>query len=97
MHGNQGFSAWAILRQVWRAIDFLSVLFDVKCKKVRLEHGDALCSDDKGYQRFRKIINILSLKIFARATIKKRQQIAQDLRQKKAKLIMPKISANHGC
>ena len=52
-------------------------------KKVRLEHGDALCSDDKGYQRFRKIIqHPISKKILLALPIKKRQQIAQDLRQK---------------
>ena len=52
-------------------------------RKVRLEHGDALCTDDKGYQRFRKIIqHPITKKILLALPIKKRQQIAQDLRQK---------------
>ncbi|MFO1365430.1 MAG: hypothetical protein U1E98_03670 [Moraxella osloensis] len=37
-------------------------------KKFASEHGDALCSDDKGYQRFRKIIqHPITKKIFTRA------------------------------
>lgn len=50
---------------------------------VRLEHGDALCTDDKAYQRFRKIIqHPVTKKLLLALPSKKRQQIAQDLRQK---------------
>ena len=50
---------------------------------IRLEHGDALCTDDKAYQRFRKFIqHPITKRILLALPIKKRQQIAQDLRQK---------------
>lgn len=52
-------------------------------QKIRLAHGDALCTDDKKYQKFRKIIqHPIIKKILLTLPIKKRQQIAQDLRQK---------------
>ncbi|MFW2178335.1 MULTISPECIES: UDP-2,3-diacylglucosamine diphosphatase [unclassified Moraxella] len=50
---------------------------------IRLEHGDSLCIDDKKYQRFRKIIrNPLIQKLLLALPIKKREQIAHNLRQK---------------
>ena len=52
-------------------------------KKIRLEHGDALCTDDKAYQHFRNIIqHPITKRVLLALPIKKRQQIAQDLRQK---------------
>ena len=52
-------------------------------QKVRLEHGDALCTDDKQYQRFRRIIqNPFTKRLLLALPIKKREQIAHDLRQK---------------
>lgn len=52
-------------------------------QKIRLEHGDALCTDDKKYQIFRKIIqNPITKKILLALPIKKREKIAKDLRQK---------------
>lgn len=57
--------------------------FQFQYQNIRLEHGDLLCSDDKQYQRFRKIIqNPITKKILLSLPIKKRQQIAQNLRQK---------------
>lgn len=58
-------------------------LWESNQQKIRLEHGDKLCTDDKKYQRFRKIIqNPLTKKVLITLPIKKREQIAQNLRQK---------------
>lgn len=58
-------------------------LWEFNQQKIRLEHGDKLCTDDKKYQRFRKIIqNPLTKKVLITLPIKKREQIAQNLRQK---------------
>lgn len=58
-------------------------LWESNQQKIRLEHGDKLCTDDKKYQHFRKIIqNPLTKKILITLPIKKREQIAQNLRQK---------------
>lgn len=52
-------------------------------KTIRLEHGDALCTDDKRYQRFRRVIqHPLTKKCLLALPITKREQIAQNLRQK---------------
>lgn len=57
--------------------------FRLDNKTIRLEHGDALCTDDKKYQRFRKIIqNPLTKRLLLTLPIKKREQIAHNLRQK---------------
>lgn len=48
----------------------------------RLEHGDALCTDDKAYQRYRKIIrNRFVLWLLLKQPLKKRQQLAQKIKQ----------------
>lgn len=50
---------------------------------IRLEHGDALCTDDKAYQRFRKVIqHPLTKKLLLALPMKKREQIADNLRKK---------------
>lgn len=57
--------------------------FTLNGKKIRLEHGDVLCTDDKSYQRFRKVIRYpLTKQILLSLPIKQRQKIANDLRQK---------------
>lgn len=49
----------------------------------RLEHGDALCTDDKAYQRFRKIMrNRLVQWYLLNKSLKKRLVIAEKLRRK---------------
>lgn len=52
-------------------------------KSVRLEHGDALCTDDKSYQRFRKYAQhpIVQWWLLSKS-LAKRQQIADKLRNK---------------
>lgn len=57
--------------------------FNLKNLTIRLEHGDALCTDDKKYQRFRNVIqHPLTKKLLLTLPIKKREQIAHNLRQK---------------
>lgn len=58
-------------------------LLEFNQQKIRLEHGDKLCTDDKKYQRFRRVIqNPLTKQFLTALPIKKREQIAQNLRQK---------------
>jgi len=49
----------------------------------RIEHGDALCTDDIAYQRFKKIIrNPLLIAILKRTPLSFRQRLANGFRQK---------------
>lgn len=51
--------------------------------KVRLEHGDALCTDDKDYQKFRKRSRIKLVQWwFLRKPLHKRQRMANGIRKK---------------
>ncbi|MDO5542721.1 MAG: UDP-2,3-diacylglucosamine diphosphatase [Acinetobacter sp.] len=52
-------------------------------QQVRLEHGDALCTDDVSYQKFRKIIrNPIILGILKKTPLAFRQKLAQGFRKK---------------
>ncbi|MDO5767970.1 MAG: UDP-2,3-diacylglucosamine diphosphatase [Psychrobacter sp.] len=52
-------------------------------QRIRLEHGDALCTDDKAYQRFRRLIRNRWVKKFLLAkSLSKRRQLAEKMRQK---------------
>ena len=52
-------------------------------KYYRLEHGDALCTDDKSYQRFRKLMRHPIVQWYLlRKPLKKRRAIAEKLRLK---------------
>ena len=52
-------------------------------QRYRLEHGDALCTDDVSYQRFKRIIrNPLVLGILKRTPLSFRQKLAQGFRKK---------------
>lgn len=56
---------------------------EIDHKKFRLEHGDALCTDDIGYQRFRKIIRNPILLGFLKCTpLSFRQKLANGFRKK---------------
>lgn len=51
--------------------------------KIRLEHGDALCTDDVAYQRFRKIIrNPLLLRLLKATPLAFREKLANGFRKK---------------
>ena len=55
-------------------------------KKILLAHGDRLCTDDKKYQWFRRIVqSALIKKIFLSLPLSFRQRIAKDLRKESAK------------
>ncbi|MFM6906638.1 MAG: UDP-2,3-diacylglucosamine diphosphatase [Acinetobacter tjernbergiae] len=56
---------------------------DIDHKKFRLEHGDALCTDDIAYQRFRKVIRNPILLGFLKCTpLGFRQKLANGFRKK---------------
>lgn len=56
---------------------------DIHHKKFRLEHGDALCTDDVAYQRFRKVIrNPVLLCLIKRTPLSFRQKLANGFRKK---------------
>jgi len=58
-------------------------IFNIAGKTVCVTHGDQYCTDDKGYQIFRKIIrNKLVLTTLLLLSRKKRVQIAENLRAK---------------
>lgn len=56
---------------------------EIHHKKYRLEHGDALCTDDIAYQRFRKVIrHPILLGILKRTPLDFRQKLANGFRKK---------------
>ncbi|KGT46920.1 UDP-2,3-diacylglucosamine diphosphatase [Acinetobacter sp. HR7] len=58
-------------------------LLNIAGKKIRIEHGDALCTDDVGYQRFRKFIRqpwLISL--LRKMPLSFRARLAQGFRKK---------------
>lgn len=58
-------------------------LWEFNQQKIRLEHGDKLCTDDKRYQCFRRVIqNPLTKQFLTALPITKREKIAKNLRQK---------------
>lgn len=58
-------------------------ILEINHKRFRLEHGDALCTDDVAYQRFRKVIrNPVLLGILKRTPLNFRQKLANGFRKK---------------
>lgn len=58
-------------------------ILEINHRKFRLEHGDALCTDDVAYQRFRKVIrNPILLGILKRTPLNYRQKLANGFRKK---------------
>ena len=58
-------------------------ILEINHRKFRLEHGDALCTDDVAYQRFRKVIrNPVLLGILKRTPLNFRQKLANGFRKK---------------
>ncbi|NAR30406.1 UDP-2,3-diacylglucosamine diphosphatase [Acinetobacter haemolyticus] len=56
---------------------------EINHMKIRLEHGDALCTDDIAYQRFRKVIrNPVLLGLIKRTPLSFRQKLANSFRKK---------------
>lgn len=62
-----------------KEIDYL----EIGSLKIRLEHGDALCTDDVSYQRFKKVIrNPLLISLLRKTPLSIRQKIANGFRKK---------------
>lgn len=58
-------------------------ILEINHRKFRLEHGDALCTDDVAYQRFRKVIrNPILLGILKSTPLNFRQKLANGFRKK---------------
>ena len=58
-------------------------ILNIAHKKFKIEHGDALCTDDVSYQRFKKIIrNPIILGILKSTPLSFRQKLANGFRQK---------------
>lgn len=61
--------------------------------RIRLEHGDALCTDDVAYQRFKKIIrNPIVLKLLLNSPLAFRLKLAQGFRKKSRQSTSNKIT-----
>ena len=84
MHGNRDF----LLGQPFCNIFGGELIYEpytlaVGQQKYRLEHGDALCTDDKKYQFFRKVMrNRLTQWYLLNKSLEKRLAIADNMRQK---------------
>ncbi len=62
-------------------VDYL----EISHVKIRLEHGDLLCTDDVSYQKFRKVIrNPLILGLLKSTPLRFRQKLANGFRKKSA-------------
>ncbi|MCH1782278.1 UDP-2,3-diacylglucosamine diphosphatase [Psychrobacter glaciei] len=87
MHGNRDF----LLGQPFCNIFGGELIFEPYALKVgkqnyRLEHGDALCTDDKKYQFFRKVMrNPMTQWYLLNKPLKKRLAIADNMRKKSQK------------
>lgn len=84
MHGNRDFLLGQGFCDKFGG-KLLEQPFWIECnqQKIRLEHGDKLCTDDKRYQCFRRVIqNPLAKQFLTALPITKREKIAQNLRQK---------------
>lgn len=84
MHGNRDF----LLGQPFCSLFGGELIYEpyyltVRQQSYRLEHGDALCTDDKKYQFFRKMMrNRLTQWYLLNKSLTKRLAIADKLRQK---------------
>lgn len=82
--GNRDFALGKKFLQLFNGIllpDVYSLV--INQQKFRLEHGDALCTDDIAYQRFRKVIrNPVLLGLLKRTPLSFRQKLANGFRKK---------------
>lgn len=82
--GNRDFALGKKFLQLFNGILLPDVYsLDINQQKFRLEHGDALCTDDITYQRFRKVIrNPVLLGLLKRTPLSFRQKLANGFRKK---------------
>lgn len=84
MHGNRDFLIGQPFCNTFGGL-LIDEPYDVQIgsQYFRLEHGDALCTDDHAYQRFRKLMrNRLVQWYLLNKSLEKRQKIAAKMRQK---------------
>ena len=86
MHGNRDFLIGQSFCDLFQGqLITEPSLVTIGDKVFRFEHGDALCTDDKSYQRFRAIIrNPLTKWMLLKRPLHKRIALAQKIRQKSA-------------
>lgn len=86
MHGNRDFVIGQAFCDLFHGeLIYEPYILNIGSKTFRLEHGDALCTDDKSYQRFRSIIrNPLTKWILLKQPLQKRESLAKKMRQKSA-------------
>ena len=84
MHGNRDFLlGQQFCDKFGGQLIFEPFYLKLNGRKVRLEHGDALCTDDVAYQRFKKIIrNPVLIFILRRTPLSFRKKLADGFRQK---------------
>nr|WP_227555667.1 UDP-2,3-diacylglucosamine diphosphatase [Acinetobacter courvalinii] len=82
--GNRDFALGQKFLDQFNAILLPDVYsLEINHTKFRLEHGDALCTDDVAYQRFRKVIrNPVLLGLIKRTPLSFRQKLANGFRKK---------------
>ena len=82
--GNRDFALGEKFLKQFNAILLPDVYtLEIDHKKFHLEHGDALCTDDISYQRFRKVIrNPILLGFLKRTPLGFRQKLANGFRKK---------------
>ncbi|HSN70241.1 MAG TPA: UDP-2,3-diacylglucosamine diphosphatase, partial [Steroidobacteraceae bacterium] len=83
MHGNRDFligSRFAAETGIELLAD--GTVVDVEGHKVLLMHGDVLCTDDRSYQRLRRIVrNPIVQWLFRRLPLARRQRLANRIRE----------------
>ncbi|WP_296402260.1 UDP-2,3-diacylglucosamine diphosphatase [Psychrobacter sp.] len=84
MHGNRDFLIGQEFCDLFNAELIHEPYFiHINDKSFRLEHGDALCTDDKSYQRFRTIMrNPVTQWLLLKRPLQKRIALAQRIRTK---------------
>ncbi len=84
MHGNRDFLLDRTFLNLFGG-ELINEPYPIKVgtQSFRLEHGDALCTDDKKYQFFRKVMrNSLTKWYLLNKSLEKRQTIADNIRAK---------------
>ncbi len=84
MHGNRDFAIRQRLCDEFNGTLIKEPYFlTLQDTKVRLEHGDRLCTDDKAYQRYRRVIqNPVVSWLLLKQPLMKRRQLAQKIKSK---------------
>lgn len=84
MHGNRDFLIGPhFAQQVGAQLLPQEYVANVYGQRVLMLHGDTLCTEDRAYQRFRRLVrNPLIMWILRRLPLQQRQKLAANLRQR---------------